>query len=135
MAVPFVLEGWTTVEQPCPDGTVALCLKGRVFGHPRFNSADSVTTSAITGFREEGDVLIVVSRNGSEYVLSRPLSGKPFAKKRLMRQLMELNGHKSGGRHLTETTRVAAGREWVAQQSVGEDGESGDHPAERKTPA
>jgi hypothetical protein len=133
MAVPFVLEGWVTVEQPCPDGTVALCLKGRVFGHPRFNSADSVTTSAITGFREEGDVLIVVSRTGSEYVLSRPLSGKPFAKKRLMRQLLELNGRGAGGRHLTETSRLAASREWLAEHPAGDDEESGDHPAEGKT--
>jgi hypothetical protein len=133
MAVPFVLEGWTTVEQPCPDGTVALCLKGRVFGHPRFNSADSVTTSAITGFREEGDVLIVISRNGSEYVLSRPLNGKPFAKKRLMRQLAELNGRMlSSGRHLTETTRVAASREWSAP-SPGQEDEAAAQPAEQKS--
>jgi len=122
MAVPFVLEGWTTVEQPCSDGTVALCLKGRVFGHPRFNSADSVTTSAITGFREEGDVLIVISRNGSEYVLSRPLNGKPFAKKRLMRQLMELKCRSMpNDKHLTETGRMAVSPEWAAEHAAASD--------------
>ena len=134
MAVPFVLEGWSTVEQPSPDGGVVLCLKGRVFGHPRFNSADSVTTSAIIGFREEGDVLIVISRTGSEYVLSRPQNGKPFAKKRLMRQLQEINGRGAGVRHLSETSRLTTSQFTGSVGSAAEPGTTDDRPA-GKTPA
>jgi hypothetical protein len=127
MAVPFVLEGWTTVEQPGSDGAVTLCLKGRVFGHPRFNSADSVTTSAITSYREEGDVLIVISRNGSEYVLSRPLNGKPFAKKRLMRQLMEMKCRSvPNDKHLTQTVRMPVSPEWAADHAAASDEEEND---------
>ena len=134
MAVPFILEGWSIVEQPFPDGSMAICLKGRVFGHPRFNSADSVTTSAITGFREEGDVLIVISRTGSEYVLSRPLNGKPFAKKRLMRQLQEINGRGAGARHLSETSRLTTSQFTGSINSAGESGPAEQRPA-GKTPA
>lgn len=117
MVVPYVLESWVAVEEVCPDGTLALCLKGRVFGHPRFSSADSVTTSAIVSYREEGGVLIVASRSGSEYVLSRPLTGKPFAKKRLLRRLAE---RKCQVLHAdpksTETNHFSVTPEWVAAQ-------------------
>jgi hypothetical protein len=128
MAVPYVLESWVTVEELCPDGTLALCLKGRVFGHPRFSSADSVTTSAIISYREEGGVLIVASRSGSEYVLSRPLTGKPFAKKRLLRQLSERKCRMlQADSKSTQTSRFAVTPEWVeAQLRAGEEDEERD---------
>jgi hypothetical protein len=130
MAVPYVLESWVAVEELCPDGTLALCLKGRVFGHPRFSSADSVTTSAIVSYREEGSVLIVASRSGSEYVLSRPLTGKPFAKKRLLRQLAERRCKLlPADPKSTRTSRFAVTPEWVAAQvRAGEEDEERDGP-------
>jgi hypothetical protein len=55
------------------------------------------------------------------------LNGKPFAKKRLMRQLMEMKCRSvPNDKHLTQTVRMPVSPEWAADHAAASDEEEND---------
>lgn len=46
-------------------------LQGNVYGHPRFNDGDPVTTSRIIEINDKGDYKEAITRSGSVYELYR----------------------------------------------------------------
>jgi hypothetical protein len=83
----FILKNWSVVKRRRESGDELLCLSGLVYGNARFRTAQLITTSTITAYRLEADFLVVITRNGSEYMLGRPKPTEVFAKQRLMRYL------------------------------------------------
>jgi hypothetical protein len=85
----FVLANWKIAACISSSGAVVTCLCGHVFGNPQFKSGTFVQTSDVTSHRVEFDSLIVVTRNGSEYWLSKPDPFDSLAMQRLLRYLQE----------------------------------------------
>ncbi len=84
------IENWAVVTTSDPH--TAPCLKGEVFGHPRFDDGYSVRTSSIMGKTETGEV---VTYSGSHYILGRIdalyLKRYPNARKRFLDSLPIIN--------------------------------------------
>ena len=46
-------------------------LQGNVYGHPRFDDGDPVTTSRIIEINDKGDYKVAITRSGSVYELHK----------------------------------------------------------------
>jgi hypothetical protein len=85
--IVYILKYWTIVKRRRDSGEELLCLSGKVYGNSRFGTGQVITTSYITTYRQESEHLVVITRNGSQYMLGRPKATEVFAKQRLMRYL------------------------------------------------
>ena len=86
------IENWVVSLYPSdpytPPELKSQVLSGEVFGHPRFEDGDVITTSALTGLNEAGEV---VTLSGSAYSLGVPRTEYeeqfPNAKERVLANL------------------------------------------------
>jgi hypothetical protein len=85
--IVFILKQWAIVKRRRDTGEELLCLSGKVYGNSRFGTGQVITTSYITTYRLESEHMVVITRNGSQYMLGRPKATELFAKQRLMRYL------------------------------------------------
>ena len=85
----YILHNWKIIFRAGSSGDESICLGGKVYGNARFASGEPITTSAIAWYRVEADSVIVATRSGSEYMLGKPNTSEPFAKRRLIRHLEE----------------------------------------------
>ena len=102
----FILSDWRIVVARSAKGTEALCVSGCVTGNPLFRDGELVTTSAIRTYRRESDVVIVITRKGSEYHLGKPSLAEPFAAQRLLRHLAGLSREGARSRDMDIQTRA-----------------------------
>ena len=89
MTAIYKLEQWRIVRRITSSGASITCICGKVTGNPDFQTGTLVTTSRISVVDTQGDTLIVRTINGSEYLLGKPDSSEPFAKRRLIRYVNE----------------------------------------------
>lgn len=89
----YILENWSMVftdPWAAPEMQIPQ-LHGKVYGHPKFDDGESITTSAIDGFDKESNA--VVTRSGSKYCLGHVDSEYeeiyPDAYNRLINSLIE----------------------------------------------
>jgi hypothetical protein len=86
----YILENWHVVFDKNPAHEFVVRLRGDVYGNPAFRSGNTIHTSTIVGYREEGAALVVITNKRSEYLLGKPANAKPFALRRLIRHLQEI---------------------------------------------
>jgi hypothetical protein len=83
----FILSNWSIIQRTRPNGSVAMRLRGEVFGNPRYQAGDLVTISVLRSCKQEGDTVSVRTNSGSEYVLGKPNPGEPEAIPRVLRHV------------------------------------------------
>jgi hypothetical protein len=88
----YVLEKWHVVFDKNPEREFVVRIRGDVYGNPAFRSGNTIHTSTIVGYREEGAAMVVITTKGSEYLLGKPADTKPFALRRLIRHLQVIKG-------------------------------------------
>jgi hypothetical protein len=86
----FILKNWAIVKRTAAFGEEAYCLSGDVYGNPNFTEGEFILTSFIRSHRFEADVMVIITRSGSEYWLGRPSVTAAFAKQRLLRYLQQM---------------------------------------------
>jgi hypothetical protein len=86
----YILENWRLVVGKNAHQDSAVKIHGTVFGNPAYRTGNAIHTSTIVGYREESGALVVMTITGSEYLLGKPDATKPFALRRLMRYLQDI---------------------------------------------
>ncbi len=82
-----ILHNWSIAGRTLPSGERGICLHGRIFGNSRFQPGEAISTSLLSGYREDSGTTIVMTRTGNTYALGRPNVGQSMALERLKRQL------------------------------------------------
>ena len=81
------IHDWKIVDRKSSPENGEVRVAGKLFGHSRFAPGDPITTSPITGYRENDGSTIVKTRNSSEYLLGKPSTSEPLANRRLIAKL------------------------------------------------
>lgn len=90
-AKSFILEDWEIVSYSDSTGAVKLCLVGHAFGGSLPLGGEDVRTSAIAGYRMDGNRLVILTRSGSGYKLGIRDAPPEQDKQRLIRYLDQLS--------------------------------------------
>jgi hypothetical protein len=86
----YILENWRLEFGKNAAQDAAMRINGTVWGNPSYRAGKAIHTSTIVGYREESDNLVVMTITGSEYLLGKPDPTRPFALRRLMRYLHDI---------------------------------------------
>jgi hypothetical protein len=86
----YILENWRLEFGKNAAQDAAMKIHGVVWGNPAYRSGKPIHTSTIVGYREDSDNLVVMTITGSEYLLGKPDPSRPFALRRLMRYLHDI---------------------------------------------
>jgi len=81
------ITNWGILSRRSSLGKPVVRLVGRVYGHAHCAPGEVFKTSPIAWFRRKGATTVVMTRNGSEYVLGKPRPTEPLAVQQLIAHL------------------------------------------------
>ena len=68
----MILKNWSVITKQNPFLEYThYYLQGHVYGHPRFNNGEDVTTSRIMEINDKGDYKEIITKSGSVYELHK----------------------------------------------------------------